>query len=221
MVLNNAKSLATDSTVTDFERTLIFFVGIGLLCFVPAFKELTHLPPFMGILFALGILWFCGDLLHQNKPESRKQDLSLTAALRRIDLSSILFFTGILLAVSVLEHAEILNALADFLEDKIGNQTLIIGLLGMLSAMIDNVPLVAASMGMYSLSEFPVNSFTWQFLAYAAGTGGSILIIGSAAGIAAMGLEKIDFFWYVRKISGLALIGYLAGAATYWLMVGA
>jgi Na+/H+ antiporter NhaD/arsenite permease-like protein len=221
VVLNNAKSLATDSTVTDFERTLIFFVGIGLLCFVPAFKELTHLPPFMGILFALGILWFCGDLLHQNKPESRKQDLSLTAALRRIDLSSILFFTGILLAVSVLEHAEILNALADFLEDKIGNQTLIIGLLGMLSAMIDNVPLVAASMGMYSLSEFPVNSFTWQFLAYAAGTGGSILIIGSAAGIAAMGLEKIDFFWYVRKISGLALIGYLAGAATYWLMVGA
>ncbi len=220
VVFNGAQSLAADSTVTDFERKLIFFVGIGLLCLVPAFKELTHLPPFMGILFALGILWFCGDLLHQNKPESHKQHLSLTAALRRIDLSSILFFTGILLAVSVLEHAEILNALADFLEDKIGNQTLIIGLLGMLSAVIDNVPLVAASMGMYSLSEFPVNSFTWQFLAYAAGTGGSILIIGSAAGIAAMGLEKIDFFWYAKKISWLAFVGYLAGALTYCLLAG-
>lgn len=220
VVLNGAQSLAPDSTVTDFERKLIFFVGIGLLCFVPAFKELTHLPPFMGILFALGILWFCGDLIHQNKPETHKQHLSLTAALRRIDLSSILFFTGILLAVSVLEHAEILNALADFLEDKIGNQTLIIGLLGMLSAVIDNVPLVAASMGMYPLSEFPANSFTWQFLAYAAGTGGSILIIGSAAGIAAMGLEKIDFFWYVKRISGLALVGYLAGAVAYCLIAG-
>ena len=218
VVLNSAQSLAADSTVTNFERKLIFFVGIGLLCFVPAFKELTHLPPFMGILFALGILWFCGDLLHQNKAESHKQHLSLTAALHRIDLSSILFFTGILLAVSVLEHAELLNALADFLAHKIGNQTLIIGLLGMLSAVIDNVPLVAAAMGMYPLNEFPANSFTWQFLAYAAGTGGSIFIIGSAAGIAAMGLEKIDFFWYFRKISGLALIGYIAGALTYCLL---
>lgn len=221
VVLNGAQPLTVDSTVTDSERKLIFFMGIGLLCFVPAFKELTHLPPFMGILFALGILWFCGDLLHQNKTESHKQHLSLTAALHRIDLSSILFFTGILLAVSVLEHAELLNALADFLQDKIGNQTLIIGLLGMLSAVIDNVPLVAASMGMYPLSEFPVNSFTWQFLAYAAGTGGSILIIGSAAGIAAMGLEKIDFFWYAKKISWLALVGYLAGAVTYCLLAGA
>ena len=218
VLLNSPQKMAAVSHVTDFECKLIFFVGIGLLCAVPAFKELTHLPPFMGILLSLGILWFCGDLLHKDKAEIHKEQLSLTAALRRIDLSSILFFTGILLAVSVLEHAELLNHFAVFLQNKVGNQALIISLLGVLSAVIDNVPLVAAAIGMYPLAEFPANSFTWQFLAYAAGTGGSILIIGSAAGIAAMGLEKIDFFWYAKKISGLALLGYLGGLAAYWLL---
>lgn len=215
--LNSLQQSKATSLVTNQERQLIFFIGVGLLCAVPAFKELTHLPPFMGILFALGILWFVGELLHKHKSEAQKEHLSFTTALRRIDLSSILFFTGILLAVSVLEHAEILNHFAEILQDKLGNQALIIGLLGILSAVIDNVPLVAASIGMYPLSEFPTNSFTWQFLAYAAGTGGSILIIGSAAGIAAMGLMKIEFFWYLRKISLLALIGYLAGAVCYFL----
>lgn len=198
-----------------FERSFMFFAGIGFLCAVPVFKTLTHLPPFMGILFALGLLWLLGELIHRNKPDETKYDLSLGAALQKIDLSSLVFFVGILLAVATLEHSHILSSLADHLDQAVGNQGLIVAILGLASAVVDNVPLVAAAMGMYSLSQFPQDSFLWEFLAYAAGTGGSILIIGSAAGVAAMGLEKIEFFWYVRKISYLALIGYIAGALTY------
>jgi len=200
---------------TEFERNLMFLLGLGILVAVPAFKTATHLPPFMGILFGLGILWLVGDLVHRRKADAFKQPLTLAHALSRIDMSSLVFFIGILLAVATLEHTHVLAALAGWLDRSIGNLDLIVVAIGLASAVVDNVPLVAASMGMYDLTQYPPNHFLWQFLAYCAGTGGSILIIGSAAGVAAMGLEKIHFFWYVRKISGLALIGYLAGAATY------
>lgn len=200
---------------TSFERNLMFYAGIGILCAVPVFKTLTHLPPFMGILFGLGLLWLVGELVHRNKSEEQKQHLTLVAALQRIDMPSLVFFTGILLAIATLEHTHILAALAEWLDRSVGNQAIIVTLIGLASAVVDNVPLVAASMGMYPLEQYPADSFIWEFMAYAAGTGGSILIIGSAAGVAAMGLEKIEFFWYVKKISLLAMLGYFAGAAVY------
>lgn len=202
---------------TDFERNLMFFMGIGILVAVPAFKTITHLPPFMGILFGLGILWLVGDLVHRKKEDESKQHLTLVHALSRIDMSSIVFFIGILLAVATLEHTHILTSLAQWLDQTVGRQDVIVLIIGIVSAVVDNVPLVAASMGMYSLEQYPTDHFIWKFLAYCAGTGGSILIIGSAAGVAAMGLEKIHFFWYVKKISWLALIGYFAGAGAYLL----
>jgi Na+/H+ antiporter NhaD/arsenite permease-like protein len=202
---------------TDFERNLMFFMGLGILVAVPAFKTVTHLPPFMGILFGLGILWLVGDLVHRHKEDEFKQHLTLVHALSRIDMSSIVFFIGILLAVATLEHTHILTSLAKWLDHAVGRQDIIVLIIGIVSAIVDNVPLVAASMGMFSLTDYPPDHFLWQFLAYCAGTGGSILIIGSAAGVAAMGLEKIHFFWYVKKISGLALVGYFAGAGAYLL----
>ena len=200
---------------TEFERITMFCMGLGILVAVPAFKTVTHLPPFLGILFGLGILWLVGDLIHRHKEDEYKQHLTLAHALSKIDMSSLVFFIGILLAVATLEHTHILTSLAQWLDHSVGRLDVIVLLIGMLSAIVDNVPLVAASMGMYDLKTYPTDHFLWEFLAYCAGTGGSILIIGSAAGVAAMGLEKIHFFWYVKKISGLALIGYLAGAGTY------
>lgn len=200
---------------SKFERNLIFFLGLGILVMVPAFKSITHLPPFMGILFGLGILWMIGELIHREKEDDDRKRLTLVHALTRIDMGSIVFFIGILLAVATLEHAHILTMLAKWLDASVGRQDVIVVLLGLLSAIVDNVPLVAASMGMYSLSQYPPDSFLWEFIAYCAGTGGSILIIGSAAGVAAMGLEKIHFFWYVKRISGLALLGYLGGVVAY------
>jgi Na+/H+ antiporter NhaD/arsenite permease-like protein len=198
-----------------FERNLMFIMGLGVLIAVPVFKTVTHLPPFLGILFGLGILWLVGDLVHRCKEDESKQHLTLAHALSRIDMSSLVFFIGILLSVATLEHMHILTALAQWLDQTIGRQDVIVMIIGVASAIVDNVPLVAASMGMYSLGQYPADHFLWEFLAYCAGTGGSILVIGSAAGVAAMGLEKIHFFWYLRKISGLALLGYLAGAGTY------
>ena len=200
---------------TAFERNLMFFLGLGILVAVPAFKTWTHLPPFMGVLFGLGVLWFAGDLVHREKMDEDKTHLSLAHALTRIDMPSIVFFVGILLSVATLEHTHILSDLAAWLDQAVGRQDVIVMIIGVVSAIVDNVPLVAASMGMYSLTQYPPDSFLWEFLAYCAGTGGSILIIGSAAGVAAMGLEKIDFVWYVKKISGLALLGYFAGAFFY------
>ncbi len=200
---------------TAFERNVMFALGIGILVAVPAFKTITHLPPFLGILFGLGILWLVGDLIHRRKEDEYKQRLTLAHALSKIDMSSLVFFVGILLAVATLEHSHILTGLAQWLDEHIGRLDLIVVAIGLASAVVDNVPLVAASMGMYDLAKYPTDHFLWEFLAYCAGTGGSILVIGSAAGVAAMGLEKIHFFWYVRKISGLALIGYLAGAFVY------
>lgn len=200
---------------TSFERNLMFFLGLGLLVAVPAFKTWTHLPPFMGVLFGLGILWLVGDLVHRTKAHDDKVHLSLTHALTRIDMPSIVFFVGILLSVATLEHTHILSGLATWLDVTVGRQDVIVMIIGVVSAIVDNVPLVAATMGMYSLEQYPADSFLWEFLAYCAGTGGSILIIGSAAGVAAMGLERIDFVWYVKKISALALMGYFAGALVY------
>jgi len=200
---------------TLFERNLMFFLGLGILVAVPVFKTVTHLPPYMGILFGLGILWLVGDLIHRDKEDEAKQQLTLVNALSRIDMGSIVFFIGILLSVATLEHTHLLSALAEWLNRTIERQEVIVMAIGLVSAIVDNVPLVAASMGMYSLTQYPADHFFWEFLAYCAGTGGSILIIGSAAGVAAMGLEKINFFWYVRKMSGLALIGYFSGAGVY------
>ncbi|MBL8421046.1 MAG: sodium:proton antiporter NhaD [Dechloromonas sp.] len=202
---------------SEFERKTMFFLGLGILVAVPAFKTATHLPPFLGILFGLGILWLVGDLIHRNKENEYKNHLTLAHALSKIDMSSLVFFIGILLAVATLEHTHILSSLAQWLDQSIGRLEVIVLVIGLVSAIVDNVPLVAASMGMYDLAKYPTDHFLWEFLAFCAGTGGSILIIGSAAGVAAMGLEKIDFFWYVRNISGLALVGYLAGAGTYVL----
>lgn len=200
---------------SSIEKNIVFFLGLAVLIAVPVFKTITHLPPFMGILFGLGILWLVADLMHRNKDDDQKNQLTLVHALTRIDMSSIVFFIGILLAVATLEHSHILTSLAAWLDETVGRQDIIVILIGFASAIVDNVPLVAASMGMYSLEQYPADSFLWEFLAYCAGTGGSILIIGSAAGVAAMGLEKIDFIWYVKKISVLAIIGYVAGALVY------
>jgi len=198
-----------------FERNLMFYLGLGTLVAVPVFKAVTHLAPFMGILFGLGILWLVGEIVHRHKDEDARRPLTLVHALTRIDMSSIVFFVGILLAVACLEHARVLELLAKWLDTTVGRLDIIVILLGLLSAIIDNVPLVAATMGMYNLVQYPADSFIWEFIAYCAGTGGSILIIGSAAGVAAMGLEKIEFFWYARRIAGPALVGYLAGALVY------
>jgi Na+/H+ antiporter NhaD/arsenite permease-like protein len=200
-----------------FERHLMFYLGLGILVAVPAFKTLTHLPPFMGILFGLGVLWMVGDLVHKEKPDDAKHHLTLVHAMTRIDMSAIVFFVGILLAVAVLEHTHVLSSLATWLTAVVGNEDVIVLIIGLASAVVDNVPLVAASMGMFSLAQYPADSSLWLFLAYCAGTGGSILIIGSASGVAAMGLERIEFMWYARKIGLLALLGYLAGAAAYVL----
>ena len=201
--------------LTKGERNIIFFTGLGGLIFVPVFKTITHLPPFMGILLALGILWVVTELVHSKKDEEDKDTLSVVHALQRIDVPSILFFLGILIAISALQSTGQLSALAQLMNEKIGNLNIIVPAIGLLSAIVDNVPLVAASMGMYDIATYPADSYIWEFLAYCAGTGGSILIIGSAAGVAAMGMERIDFIWYLKKIGWLAAIGYFAGALCY------
>lgn len=201
--------------VDPFERNVMFYLGLGVLIAVPAFKTVTHLPPFMGVLLGLGLVWLVGEIIHRKKEEHVRQPLTLAHALTRIDMGSIVFFVGILLAVACLEHVGLLSKLANWLEAAIGRQDIIVVVLGLLSAVIDNVPLVAATMGMYDLAHYPTDSFLWEFIAYCAGTGGSILIIGSAAGVAAMGLERIEFLWYARRIAPVALLGYLAGALVY------
>ncbi|WOH55978.1 sodium:proton antiporter NhaD [Bradyrhizobium sp. BWC-3-1] len=201
--------------VDPFERNVMFYLGLGVLIAVPAFKTVTHLPPFMGVLLGLGIVWLVGEIVHRKKDEHVRGPLTLANALTRIDMGSIVFFLGILLAVACLEHAGLLSMVAKWLDTAIARQDIIVIVLGLLSAVIDNVPLVAATMGMYDLAHYPPDSFIWEFIAYCAGTGGSILIIGSAAGVAAMGLERIEFLWYARRIAVPALAGYLAGAVVY------
>ncbi len=209
-------------------RTMLM-VGLGGLIFVPIFKSLTHLPPYMGMMLSLGVVWLVSEYIHPEEDftEERRQQYSAHKALSRIELSSIIFFLGILMAVAALESVVVQGAhgdtgflmnLAEQLQAAIPNQDVVVIILGFLSAIIDNVPLVAASMGMYPMDVFPMDSKLWHFIAYSAGTGGSMLIIGSAAGVAAMGMERIDFIWYFKKMSWLALIGFLAGAITFILM---
>lgn len=205
------------------ESNLILFSGIGLLIFVPVFKTLSHMPPFMGMLFALGIMWIISSLIHVRKHPDDRLKFSVTTALRKIDTSSILFFLGILLAVSALQATGALTQLADFTTHYIDNMYITGTILGLLSAVVDNVPLVAAAQGMFSLELYPTDHAFWEFLALSAGTGGSAIIIGSAAGVAVMGIEKIDFFWYLKNISLLALAGFFAGLGTFilqqWIML--
>ncbi|MEI6190633.1 MAG: sodium:proton antiporter NhaD [Chitinophagia bacterium] len=199
----------------SFERNLVFYLGIGCLLFVPIFKSLTHLPPFMGMLLSLGIIWTITELIHNKKHENEKGNLSVSHALRKIDTPSILFFFGILLSISSLEVTGVLPQMASKLNNSIGNINVVAICIGLLSAVFDNVPLVAALQSMYSLNDFPQDHYFWELLAFTAGTGGSCLIIGSAAGVAVMGIEKIDFYWYVKKMSWIALIGFIAGVSTF------
>lgn len=225
-----------NNKTTRFERNLIFFLGVGLLLFVPVFKTYTHLPPYMGMLFGLGVLWVVTEIIHRSKNHEAKSELSVVGVLRKVDIVSVLFFLGILIAISSLQSAGHLTQMAKFLDDKIGDIYLVNITIGLLSAIVDNVPLVAASMGMYpivspelleSLSpenaayykHFVQDGHFWEFLAYCAGTGGSALIIGSAAGVAVMGMERIDFIWYLKKMSLLAIIGYFSGAAYFVFVV--
>lgn len=196
----------------------MLFLGVGGLISVPIFKTVTHLPPYLGMLLALGVLWVVSELINPDMDEVEKRPYTAAGALTRIDVPSVLFFLGILLAVSALESMEILHHFAQWLDVTLKDNRIIITLIGILSAIVDNVPLVAASMGMYSMDTYPADHMIWEYLAYCAGTGGSILIIGSAAGVAAMGMEKVDFIWYLKKISLLAMLGYFAGAIVYLLI---
>jgi len=197
---------------------LMLFLGLAALISVPIFKTTTHLPPYLGMMLGLGVLWIVSELINPDLDEAVRKQYTAAHALGRIDMSSVLFFLGILLAVGALQSMSTLGKFAEFLNVQIGDNRIIITLIGALSAIVDNVPLVAASMGMYSLETYPMDHMIWEYLAYCAGTGGSMLVIGSAAGVAAMGMEKIEFIWYLKRISLLAALGYLAGAITYLII---
>ncbi|MCD6202450.1 MAG: sodium:proton antiporter, partial [Bacteroidales bacterium] len=218
------------------ERNLIFFLGVGALLSVPVFKTVTHLPPYMGMLGGLSILWIITDLMHRKANPDKKKQCMITSVLKKIDAPTIFFFLGILSAVAALQSAGHLHLLSTYLDEKLHNIYFIDMAIGLLSAIVDNVPLTAGGMGMYPIQEpymlqtitdpttlawaqnFVQDGLFWEFLAYTAGTGGSILIIGSAAGVAAMGLEKIDFIWYLKRMSLLALSGFLGGSLVYYLI---
>jgi len=203
-------------SLSTTEQNILFFVGIGALIFVPVFKTFTNLPPYLGMLFGVSVIWILTEIMHKGKPADIKNPLSVTNALHRIDTATILFFLGILISIAALEATGILPDLAMWMDKNIHSQSVIAIAIGLLSSVIDNVPLVAACQGMY---HYPMDHFFWEFIAYTAGTGGSILIIGSAAGVAAMGMEKIDFIWYMKNISLLAALGYFAGCAVYLLEI--
>jgi len=208
--------------VTNFEKNLVFILGIGGLLFVPVFKTVTHLPPFMGMMLSLGVLWVVTELIHSSKNKEERRSLSVIGVLQKIDTASVLFFLGILLAVASLQEVGHLAKTAEFLDQALNKNIFTINIsIGFLSAIVDNVPLVAAAQGMYDIApsgDFGAGGSFWEFLAYCAGTGGSCLIIGSAAGVAVMGLEKISFGWYLKKITPLAILGYIGGALVYILM---
>ncbi|RLD81555.1 MAG: sodium:proton antiporter, partial [Bacteroidetes bacterium] len=230
-VLENS---ANNEFTSKNEQIFILILGVSALLFVPIFKTFTHLPPYMGMLFGLSILWVVTEIMARGKSEEDQRRRSVVAILSKVDVPTVLFFLGILSAVASLQSAGHLDLLAGFLNDKLGNIYLINGAIGILSAIVDNVPLVAGAMGMYEIadpaviatlpvseaayaSHFLVDGTFWELLAFTAGTGGSILIIGSAAGVAAMGMEKIDFIWYMKNISYLAFIGYIAGIGAFYL----
>jgi Na+/H+ antiporter NhaD/arsenite permease-like protein len=202
------------------ESNIILLTGIILLVFVPVFKTITNLPPFMGMLGALSIMWIINSMIHKKEEATYAEKYTVARALQRIDTPSILFFMGILLAVAALQSYGILKMAASFLSNSLHNDYLIGIALGILSSIVDNVPLVAASQGMYDLSTYPTDHPFWEFLALTTGTGGSAIIIGSAAGVAVMGIEQIDFIWYLKKISWLAIIGFIAAIAVFLLEDG-
>ena len=210
---------AREATTPSTDRNVIFFTGIGLLLFVPIFKMVTHLPPFMGMMLAVGILWFVTSIIHFKKTHDERKRYSIAHAIAHIDTPSILFFLGILLAISALESMALLTHFAEYLAQTLQSDYKIGTAFGLLSALVDNVPLVAAAQGMYDLSVYPTDHPFWEFLALTTGTGGSAIIIGSAAGVAAMGIEKINFIWYLRNISLLALAGFFAGILTFLAVV--
>ncbi len=225
-------SIEEKEFTTKGERIFMLILGVSSLLFVPVFKTTTHLQPYMGMLLGLGVIWVVTEIMHRIKPEEDKRKLTVVGILTKVDVPTVLFFLGILMAVASLSSAGHLDILAAYLNDKVGDIYIINLIIGVLSSVVDNVPLVAGAMGMYEVVSpemlqvaadpvyagfFVQDGTFWEFLAYCAGTGGSILIIGSAAGVAAMGMEKIDFIWYMKKISLLALAGYLAGAGVYWI----
>jgi len=242
--VSRPSNLSNEDLVSKRQQVIILILGVSALLFVPVFKTVTHLPPYMGMLFGLGILWTVTEILHRwynpkklstavssestGKENEIYKKLQVIRILSKVDVPTVLFFLGILLAVASLQSAGHLGILASALDSSLGNIYAINLAIGVLSSVVDNVPLVAGAMGMYDIapagatgyaSHFVVDGAFWEFLAYCAGTGGSILIIGSAAGVAAMGMEKIDFIWYLKKISLLALVGYLSGAAVYYLQM--
>jgi Na+/H+ antiporter NhaD/arsenite permease-like protein len=209
------------STFTKSQRDIIFWLGVGGLCFVPIFKTITHLPPFMGILLVLGLLWTVTEIFHYGSSDEDTMAKRVSDLLSRIDLSTIMFFLGILMAVAVLQEVGVLTLLGGVLDTTFeGNHFLVTGIIGVLSSIVDNVPLVAGCMGMYPVAptgDMAIDGIFWQLLAYCAGVGGSMLIIGSAAGVVVMGLEKITFGWYMKKITWVAFAGYIACIIIYWL----
>ena len=211
--------LSKSSYESNRDGRIILVFGIGLILFVPAFKTITHLPPFMGMLLALGFMWIVTSFLHKNKSPEDSKRLTVANALQKIDTPSILFFLGILLSISALQSNGLLKDLANILRDTLQNDYKIGTALGLLSSVVDNVPLVAASQGMFDLSEYPTDHNFWEFLALTTGTGGSMIIIGSAAGVAVMGIEQINFIWYLKKISWLAVLGFIAGILSYLLQL--
>lgn len=218
-ITNVEKDLhSNELEISRSDKLTVFVVGIACLLFVPVFKTVTHLPPFMGILFGLGIIWTLTELMHRNKDNDDKKSLTIAGVIRKIDTPSILFFLGILIAVGSLQSAGHLTDMAVYLDENLNNVYAVNASIGVLSSIVDNVPLVAGAIGMYPLEVYPQDNMFWELLAYCAGTGGSILIIGSAAGVAIMGILKIDFMWYVKNISLLALAGYVAGILTYMVL---
>lgn len=213
---------AAEPEISERQKVLVLALGLISLIFVPAFKLLTHLPPFMGMMLSLGAMWTATEVMHKKKQDKFKAKLSPAAALERIDIPSMLFFLGILLAVGALQVSGLLTGLAEWLDATLPDRNAVVVMIGLLSAVVDNVPLVSGAIQMYDPAAYPElatpNHPFWQFLAYCAGTGGSVLIIGSAAGVAVMGIERVEFFWYVKRISWLALIGYFAGAGLFLLM---
>ena len=201
------------------DGNIILLSGIGFLVFVPFFKTLTHLPPFMGIMLAVGLMWVITTIIHKGKDDEIAEKYTVAKALQKVDSPSILFFLGILLAVSALQSFGVLKELATFLSSSLKDHYLIGIVLGLLSAIVDNVPLVAASQGMFDLSTYPTDHPFWEFLALTTGTGGSTVIIGTAAGVAVMGIEQINFMWYLKKIGWLALIGFVAGILIFLLQI--
>ena len=196
---------------------IILSLGVAVLCFIPVFKSWTHLPPYMGMLLGLGFMWIITELLHKRKTHEEKHKYTVSSALQKIDIPSILFFLGILLTVASLESTGMLHHAAEYFIAAVPHYQVLTLLIGLFSAVVDNIPLVAGTMGMFDMNIYPTDHHFWEMLAYTAGTGGSALIIGSAAGVAAMGMENISFTWYLKRITLVALIGYLAGAVFFML----